>query len=1640
VILYGDNRTRGPFEGLDPDEPRWGSDALATALADRLEGTDATDRLVGFRLDDTLLGGDGDDLLAGGSGSDVLAGGDGNDALSGDASYRSELGYGGDQNPTLGRDTLRGGMGDDGLEGGSREDLLEGEDGDDWLGGSLLYGFLYLVQDHGDGAADTMLGGAGSDTIVGGVGDLLDGGEGDDEYWIVYDSSGATASIAPDPGNGRDRLVIALGPNITSLSHDLGPVTEFVALYVRPDTGLQSFTLRGDADDERMLPQTLIYGGTSASVPVISIDGGGGNDTLIAGFGADTLTGGSGSDQFRTSAKRLPSATLITDLEPAEIIRFDAASAPQPAPDDPPTPIPAGNGSTLLSGQWQVGWDSTRTFLRYGYDSVPGADGLIVLLGRYASDAFVVAADAEGSFIQLQRQFFTNASNAVNFDILTVDQASFIRSLTAAERAGGVLHEARSGNDAVTLPGAASGADLAHGAAPPVAFDRTRTFEAGEGADTVTGSALADRIAGGGGEDSLIGLGGADTIEGGPSRDRIRGGEGADSLLGGEGDDRFFLHAPAELAGDTISGDDGQDRLRLEGAGIFDLRTATLTSVERVDVATDDPVSLVLGDALFAGVSATPGRFLVAGAIGALLDIQPVKTGVKVDAGSVSAGNAIIFAGATRTTADGTFGFQGADTVTGGAGSDSLAGGAAEDLIDGGIGADTLDGGEFVDTLIGGAGADRLIGGPQDPLTIGLSFGLGRGFGDVASYADAAGPVAADLSGAMVGTGDGAGDSFQNIAVLLGSRFNDTFAGNSSFNRLIGGDGDDRLDGGAGFDRLDGGTGNDQLLGGEGNDSLFGEQDNDTLSGGLGSDTLDGGDGNDVLYAQDFPIFGPVSEPEGRSRLLGGAGDDQLFSLSSDPSLANELLGGSGTDRFWVDDNDLIRDLEQGEFVHVQVNARADSYVVFSSDAGTRLTFFEGPEGDQAKVGTVDLDERIHPTRFRLESLDELGRRYVTFSYGPNDLAVREALKPVAARLLEDVLKRLELAGVAPLAYLASDLDPVGGFTIGKIWEKTAVEWLAKKKIEELAAELITKGVFSAAEQANLVGKLVGLIAGVTLAVGKYAAAASKGESKFAKLAEDLAGAMAGVLPFGIGDATAALGKAFVETLIDYYFEQQTVDLLRRLPDTRSERFDKTVALPDGDTVSFVATPERLSENLGGAGRDLVASFVDVVALPAAVENARLLDGIPGTQSPISLVGNQLDNDLRGNEKANMLHGAGGDDTLDGGAGADSMAGGVGNDNYVVDDAGDRIVETRAGGADKVYTSLTWALGAHQEDLVLTGDAAIDGTGNNLNNVITGNGAANTLLGGGRADTLIGGDGNDLYLIDATDVLIEQAGGDNDTVVANATFALPDHIEVLRFNGTANVRGDGNAENNFMLGNVGNNRLLGYDGNDTLNGGIGNDTLQGGEGADSLVGGEGFDRLDGGNGDDTYLLVDADQVIELANAGIDTVLSNISYTLPNAVENLSLLGNGDLSGTGNALDNVLIGNAGANVLRGLGGHDRLSGGQAGDTLEGGTGGDTLTGSGGLDQFLWLSPLEGGDTVADFRPGDDKLAFAAGGFGGLAVVTLSQNAAAGGTAQFVYTKATGVLEWDADGTGGIGAVAIATLSNKPTLAAGDFAIV
>ena len=130
----------------------------------------------------------------------------------------------------------------------------------------------------------------------------------------------------------------------------------------------------------------------------------------------------------------------------------------------------------------------------------------------------------------------------------------------------------------------------------------------------------------------------------------------------------------------------------------------------------------------------------------------------------------------------------------------------------------------------------------------------------------------------------------------------------------------------------------------------------------------------------------------------------------------------------------------------------------------------------------------------------------------------------------------------------------------------------------------------------------------------------------------------------------------------------------------------------------------------------------------------------------INGTGNDLDNRITGNNGNNVLSGGGGNDSLDGGAGRDRLIGSEGDDSYWVDQITDTVVEQAAQGIDTVFSSFSWVLGAHLENLVLLGSGPLTGLGNSLDNTIIGNSGSNILDGGdGGRDVLTGGAGADQF-------------------------------------------------------------------------------------------------------------------------------------------------------------------------------------------------------------------------------------------------------------------------------------------------------
>ena len=184
-------------------------------------------------------------------------------------------------------------------------------------------------------------------------------------------------------------------------------------------------------------------------------------------------------------------------------------------------------------------------------------------------------------------------------------------------------------------------------------------------------------------------------------------------------------------------------------------------------------------------------------------------------------------------------------------------------------------------------------------------------------------------------------------------------------------------------------------------------------------------------------------------------------------------------------------------------------------------------------------------------------------------------------------------------------------------------------------------------------------------------------------------------------------------------------------------------------------------------------------------------------------------------------------------------------------------------------------------------------------------------------------------------------------MVASISFTLGANLENLSLTGIANLKGTGNTLDNSIFGNDGNNLLLGAVGNDTLNGEEGNDTLDGGTGADEMT---------GGIGNDTYLVDNVgDKAIEALGEASIRSYSSVSFTLGANIERLQLTGIAKIDGTGNDLDNEILGNAAANKLTGADGVDTLDGGAGNDSLSGGNANDILIGGTGADT------MEGGDS-------------------------------------------------------------------------------
>ena len=269
---------------------------------------------------------------------------------------------------------------------------------------------------------------------------------------------------------------------------------------------------------------------------------------------------------------------------------------------------------------------------------------------------------------------------------------------------------------------------------------------------------------------------------------------------------------------------------------------------------------------------------------------------------------------------------------------------------------------------------------------------------------------------------------------------------------------------------------------------------------------------------------------------------------------------------------------------------------------------------------------------------------------------------------------------------------------------------------------------------------------------------------------------------------------------------------------------------------------------------------------------------LTGTAGNDSLAGGIFDDHLYGLAGNDTLTGNAGNDYLDGGTGADTMKGGAGNDTYIVDNAGDMVVE-----GTPFVTPTGWT---------------IKGTAD-----FNGDGIVDVLLDSPLQNDLHHGE---IWLLDVNNQV-------------TTTVALPELRGNCAILGTANLDNAGSTD--ILLGCAVGGWQFGY-------------YMTG-----TTIASRGF--VSGQTADAVGTIGSAS-----GSGGTDTVLASIDYTLTSGVENLTLTGSANLSGTGNALDNVITGNSGNNVL---------------------------TGGAGTDTFVFNSGF-GNDAIMDFHPGEDVLQF------------------------------------------------------------------
>ncbi len=798
-------------------------------------------------------------------------------------------------------------------------------------------------------------------------------------------------------------------------------------------------------------------------------------------------------------------------------------------------------------------------------------------------------------------------------------------------------------------------------------------------------------------------------------------------------------------------------------------------------------------------------------------------------------------------------------------------------------------------------------------------------------------------------------------------------------------------------------------------DAIFGYGGNDVLHGYGGDDTIDGGDGADIIFGED-----------GNDTLIGGSGDDSIDAGSGN----NTVEGGEGND-------------------HIIVGQGND--VINAGNGNDNIQSFGGID----VINTGDGRDFIDIVNYNAAIKIQTGTGLDSLMIG----RLSSVINGLTIKLSEWGLDQVTIYDGDNLLDASDFID--GVFLTAKFGNNTLLGGRGNDSLitdsgnSTLNGGNGNDGLDSGNGNSTLIGGNGndGIRAGLGIHV-IYGGAGNDGIGVAgtniidAGAGDDHISASTGDDNINAGDGNDVITDIGGFNKIDAGSGDDTIYIDGNI-DVSAFR-----AGLGTDTVWVGRSSDPLKSltlNLQVAGVEIIYGAHGADYFDGSGQTVNLIE--QGWLGDDTLIGGTANDNLNGDEGNDTLIGNDGDDVLKGWYGDDTMFGGKGNDQL---DA-------------FIGNNTVW--GGDGNDAISSGiDPGVLGL-----DKLYGEGGNDTLSSRGT-DIVDGGAGDDNLFVDTLIASIQGGTGTDTLTVTDATGGSGLSLELF-VTGIENINGsqlddhfdgskqkvaltmDGRGGNDILEGGSavdvitdfsGNNTLIGNGGNDTLLGGLGDDVMFGGQGDDvingsfgndKISGGPGKDYIDGGEGIDTLLYVFSSEggIIDLQNqvSAIDGVLEAFT-SIENAVGS-----QGRDFIFGSADDNKLLGMSGDDVLRANDGNDVLMGGLGNDILEGGAGNDRFRFNTALDA------TDNFDKILDFNVTDDKIllsqdvfsSFTGKGFILADNFVAGINPTAADANDFLlYNSATGVLSYDADGSGTLTSVDFISLTGNPALTVSNFLIV